>query len=250
MSAGKRRIAIYDLDRTITDWPTYSHFLLRSAWRIAPHRLIAAPAIPVLMLWYRLNLMTRDRLKERMWSLLLGSTDPARLAGAVADFTRYTLARNIRPGARRQIEEDQGKNALLVLATAAHELYARPIAKALGFDAVVATRAAGAADGRIGPKLAGDNCYGVAKLAALELLLRKRAIAREAALITFYSDSSSDEPIFQWSDRPIAVNPSRKLARIARDRGWPVLDWGAAGGKPPPERGQLIRRTTRPASKR
>lgn len=233
MTAEKRRIAIYDLDRTVTDWPTYSHFLLRSAWRISSHRLFAAPAIPVLMLCYRFGLVSRDRLKERMWSLLLGSTHPDRLGAAITDFTRYTLTRNIRPGARRQIDKDRKEDALLVLATAAHELYARPIAKALGFDAVVATRAVCAADGRIGPALAGDNCYGQAKLAALELLLRKRAIPRENALISFYSDSSSDEPVFDWADRAVAVNPSRKLARIAQGRGWQVAYWGAAGMRSP-----------------
>jgi HAD superfamily phosphoserine phosphatase-like hydrolase len=228
MSQQKQRIAIYDLDRTITQKPTYSHFLLRSAWRIAPLRLIGAPAMPVLMLAYRFGLMSRDRLKERLWSLLLGRTDAGRLDAAVADFVRCTVARNVRPGARAQIERDRPGGTLLVLATAAHELYAQPISKALGLDAVVATRAFLAGDGRIGPGLAGDNCYGAAKLAALQLFLQKRMIAREAAHITFYSDSSSDEPIFDWSDRPVAVNPSRKLARLAAARGWPVADWGGA----------------------
>jgi HAD superfamily hydrolase (TIGR01490 family) len=225
MNGARARIAIYDLDRTITDWPTYSHFLVRSAWRIAPSRLFAAPLVPLLMLCYRLGLVSRDRLKVLMWALLLGRADPKLLADAVAAFTRYTLARNIRPGARRQIEADRSEGGLLVLATAAHELYARPIAQALGFDAVVATRASCAEDGRIGPALTGENCYGEAKLAALGEFLCERAIERQASEVIFYSDSSSDLALFRWCDRPVAVNPSRKLARIAAQRGWPVVDW-------------------------
>src|SRR6478735_5442103 len=102
-----KRIAIYDLDRTVTRWPTYSHFLLRSAWRIAPHRLPLAPLVPALMLLYRLRLFGRDRLKTLMWAVLLGRADPHRLDAAVAEFVDFTLRRNIRAGAPRQIARDR-----------------------------------------------------------------------------------------------------------------------------------------------
>lgn len=223
-----RSIAIYDLDRTITHWPTYSHFLLRSAWLIAPLRLLTAPIVPLLMLAYRFKIIGRDRLKVVMWALLLGRTHPERLHAAVEDFTLYTLARNIRPGAWNQIGRDRDDGAFLVLATAAHELYARPIAEALGFDAVVATRAVCGADGRIGPGLAEANCYGQAKLAALQSFLEQHGIERSETFISFYSDSSSDSPVFKWSDHPVAVNPSRRLSRSALRNMWPVADWGRA----------------------
>ena len=223
-----RSIAIYDLDRTITHWPTYSHFLLRSAWLIAPLRLLTAPIVPLLMLAYRFKIIGRDRLKVVMWALLLGRTHPERLHAAVEDFTLYTLARNIRPGAWNQIGRDRDDGAFLVLATAAHELYARPIAEALGFDAVVATRAVCAEDGRVGPGLIAENCYGDAKLSALTSFLAEHGVEREGSFISFYSDSSSDSPIFGWCDHPVAVNPSRRLARLSVIRKWPIADWGRA----------------------
>lgn len=222
------RIAIYDLDRTITDWPTYSHFLVRSASRIAPLRLAALPVLPILMLGYRLKLFSRDRLKVMMWAMLLGRAHPDQLQTAIDDFTRFTVSRNIRPGARKQIAQDRRDGVLLVLATAAHELYARPIAQALGFDAVIATRAACGHDGRIGPALTGENCYGEAKLSAIEAFFEARSLERNASSVTFYSDSSSDKPVFAWCDQPVAVNPSRKLAKLATAMNWTLIDWGAA----------------------
>jgi HAD superfamily hydrolase (TIGR01490 family) len=225
MSA-RRRIAVYDLDRTVTRWPTYSHFLLRSAWRISPHRLLLAPLLPPLMLLYKARLFSRDRLKVLMWAVLLGRADGARLDAAVAEFVSFTLRRNIRAGAPAQLREDRARGAMLVLATAAQEIYARPIAEALGFDAVIATRAAVADDGRVGPALLDGNVYGNAKLAALERFLSERSIARGDASITFYSDSASDRPVFAWCDAPVAVAPSRKLAQLAERSGWPVVDWG------------------------
>jgi len=221
-----KRIAIYDLDRTITRWPTYSHFLLRSAWRIAPHRVLLTPLVPPLMLLYRLKLFGRDRLKTLMWALLLGSADPDRLNAAVADFVDFTLRRNIRAGAPLQISRDRDCGAMLVLASAAHEIYARPIAEALGFDEVIATRVAVAENGRIGPGLVDGNVYGEAKLAALTRFLDEQSIERTRAVISFYSDSASDRSVFWWCDTPVAVAPSRSLARLAASSGWPIADWG------------------------
>jgi HAD superfamily phosphoserine phosphatase-like hydrolase len=222
----RRAIAVYDLDRTITRRPTYSHFLLHAARRNAPLRLALVPLVPICMLAYIAGLIDRDRLKSAMWGLLLGKADPQRLSEAIGSFTRWTLSANIRPGARRQIAHDRDRGALLVLATAALDLYARPIAEGLGFDAVVATRMAVGGDGRIGPALAEANVYAAAKLAALERLLVDREIARADTQISFYSDSSTDRPVFIWADEPVAVAPSRKLARMAAEAGWTVMDWG------------------------
>ncbi len=222
----KRRIAIYDLDRTITVWPTYSQFLLRSAAHVAPWRLLLAPAVPLLMLLYKLGAIGRGRLKVWMWALLLGRSDPDRLDRAVARFVRRTLAGNIRPGALRQIRADRAEGAMLVLASAAHEIYARPIAEALGIEAVVATRIVVGADGRVGPDLQDANLYEAAKLAALERFLAERGVARADALITFYSDSASDRPVFDWCDVPVAVDPSRRFGHSAARSGWRVMSWG------------------------
>ena len=50
-------------------------------------------------------------------------------------------------------------------------------------------------------------------------------INRADAHIRFYSDHASDAPVLEWSDEPFAVNAHRKLRRLARRRGWPLLDW-------------------------
>ena len=42
---------------------------------------------------------------------------------------------------------------------------------------------------------------------------------------TAYSDSYSDVPFLEAVGNPVAANPDRKLQRIARQRGWPVVDF-------------------------
>ena len=42
---------------------------------------------------------------------------------------------------------------------------------------------------------------------------------------TAYSDSHTDLPFLEAVGHPVAVNPDRALRRVARDRGWPVLEF-------------------------
>ncbi len=220
-----RPMAIYDLDRTVTCRPTYSLFLLSTGWRLAPLRLLLVPLLALLWLFHKLGFYARDRLKVLMWAVVLGPADAAGIEQAASLFAVRTLTGNIRPGALAQIERDRADGALLVLATAAHELYAAPIAAGLGFHAVVATRLLSRADGRIGPELDGANLYGKSKLVAMRRFRTGGRAEGACAPLAFYSDSSSDLPVFDWVDRAIAVNPSRRLARIAGERSWPIVDW-------------------------
>ncbi|MEO1336693.1 MAG: haloacid dehalogenase-like hydrolase, partial [Myxococcota bacterium] len=43
---------------------------------------------------------------------------------------------------------------------------------------------------------------------------------------TFYTDSMSDLPMMEAVGHPVAVNPDPRLRRTAKDRGWPIVDWG------------------------
>jgi len=45
----------------------------------------------------------------------------------------------------------------------------------------------------------------------------------DLAASTAYSDSYSDVPFLEAVGHPIAVNPDRRLRRIARSRGWPTI---------------------------
>jgi len=218
-------IAIYDLDRTVTFRATYTLFLLRTAFRLAPWRLAAAPLVALLMLLHVVGIVKRDRLKGLMWGFMLGPVSREDLTAAAEAFATHMIETNVRPGAWLQIARDRREGAMLVLATASHEIYAGPLARMLKFDAIVATQAEVRADGRIGPRLAGPNVYGRTKLVALERFLDERGLERAAVALTFYSDSSSDRHVLEWVDCPVAVNPPRKLWRLAASRGWPIVDW-------------------------
>jgi HAD superfamily hydrolase (TIGR01490 family) len=67
--------------------------------------------------------------------------------------------------------------------------------------------------------------HGQGKAQALSDLAATESIDLSAS--TAYSDSYSDLPFLEAVGHPVAVNPDRRLRRIARLRGWPIISFSA-----------------------
>jgi HAD superfamily hydrolase (TIGR01490 family) len=220
-------LAIYDMDRTITRHATYTPFLLHCAIRRAPWRLLFLPLVALSMLAYVGRLIDRARLKEINHALLLGRRiHPRELRPLVDSFADRQAITNVRPGARTALARDKAEGRRLVLATASYRLYAEAIADRLGFDDVIGTGSIIGLDERVHAKIAGDNCYGPAKLRMIAEWVEKSELKGAHGHVRFYSDHVSDQPAFEWADEPVAVNPHGKLRRLAEQRGWQIEDWG------------------------
>ena len=220
------KLAIYDMDRTITKRGTYTPFLLYATARLAFFRLLLAPLILVPMLLYVMSAISRARLKEWNQRIMLGPhLKPEELARVTAGFARRTIANNVYHQAETQIAADKADGWRVVLATASYRLYVEAIARELGIDDVIATNSLIGLDGMIQAKIDGENCYGPAKLRMIQAWMGAQGLSREQCCIRFYSDHVSDAVVHQWSDDPVAVNASPKLRRHAWLMGWRALDW-------------------------
>jgi HAD superfamily hydrolase (TIGR01490 family) len=219
------RLAIYDLDRTITRRPTWTPFLIAAMRARAPWRWALAPWVIGAALLNQLGAIDRRALKQVMHRAALGTLTGAEAAALAEAFADDFGGRHIYPAARARIAADRAAGFTVVIATAAYDFYADAIARAVGADALIATRATRDAQGRILPQVTGANCYGPAKLAMIEAWMRDQGIARDGAHVRFYSDHRSDAPTFAWADEPFAVNPHKPLRRLAAAQGWPVLAW-------------------------
>ncbi|NUQ17425.1 MAG: HAD-IB family hydrolase [Sphingomonas sp.] len=221
-------LAVYDMDRTVTKRPTYTPFLLHCAMRRAPLRLLFLPLVLLSMIAYGLRLIDRSRLKEINHHLLIGGrVHPRELKPLVDSFADGQVATNIRPGARAAIARDKAEGRRVVLATASYRLYADAIAERLGFDDVIGTGSVIGLDERVHAKIAGENCYGPAKMRMIADWVEKSGLKGMYGNVRFYSDHVSDRPAFEWADEAVAVNPHGKLRRLAEQRGWAIEDWGA-----------------------
>ena len=220
------RLAIYDMDRTVTFSGTYTGFLIHVSKGLAPWRLALLPCVIFLMLAYVLKLISRQRLKEVNQALMIGyNVERAKLMPHVESYAAKVVATNVRAGALEQIAQDKADGYRLVLATASYRLYVEPIARRLGFDAVIATDHLSQDLRYVRAKIAGENCYDTGKLRMIKAWMAAEAIDRGQAQIRAYSDHVSDAPMLEFADMPFASNPHKPLARLAAKRGWTRVDW-------------------------
>lgn len=210
------RIAFYDLDETLTAQATFTPFLIFAARRLAPYRLLFAPVWVMAMACYKAGLYDRTALKQLGMKMMLGHRAEGDLSGVGRDFARAHIARK---GWRGDIiallETERGKDARIVMATAAFEFYARAFAEMLDIDDVIGTHW----DGEGVP---GGNCYGRAKYDRVLDWMAAQGFDRSQAHISMASDSFSDAPLLDWADEGIFVTDSVAKAKDAREKGWQV----------------------------
>jgi phosphatidylglycerophosphatase C len=221
------RVAMYDMDRTITRSGTYSGFLIHVARRRQQWRLLLLPLVGLAGIAYALRLIDRSRLKAINLRLLVGDRFArAEIAPLAESYADKVVARGLHPAALEQIAADREAGYRLLLATASFHLYVDAIAKRLGIEDVLATEL-DEPDGadHIHARLAGDNCYGDAKFARIDGWMAANAITRDAAHIRAYSDHVSDHPMLRFADEAVATTPSRGLRKLAPQMGWTVVDW-------------------------
>ena len=76
-------------------------------------------------------------------------------------------------------------------------------------------------DNRVSGNLTGVNCYGAGKLEKVNQFCQINNIDLKQSF--FYSDSSSDLPLFESCGKPVVVNGSLKFRRWAKKKGWCVI---------------------------
>jgi HAD superfamily hydrolase (TIGR01490 family) len=121
---------------------------------------------------------------------------------------------------------DRGEPVYLVSATL-QEIVAE-LARELGLDGAVGSTCEirdGVYTGRaLRPAHAEGKADAVRELAERE--------GFDLAESTAYSDSHTDLPFLEAVGKPVAVNPDRALRAVARERGWPVVEFSEAAFPP------------------
>ena len=148
-------------------------------------------------------------------------------ADQVSDIVRRNLNDTILPlvytDARRLIAAHDGAGQdVIIVSTSGHEVVG-PIGDLLGASEVIATQMQ-VADGHYTGQME-FWAYGEAKATRVRELAAKRGYHLPDCYA--YSDSVTDLPMLEAVGHPRAVNPDRALRKIARDRRWPVLAFGA-----------------------
>ncbi len=221
-SGGVAAAAFFDLDRTV---------LRRSSV------LALAPSFRE-----RGVISRRQLVKSALWQLLFvlrGASAEAVRAGAedgmillkglrvsdlqelVGDAMEPVLRPLVYAEPLRLVQQHRARGERVYIVSATLQEIVQHIADDLGFDGAVGSTCeivGGVYTGR--PLRA---AHGEGKARAVRELARAEGI--DLAASAAYSDSHTDVPFLEAVGAPVAVNPDRALRRIARDRGWPILDF-------------------------
>lgn len=221
--------AFFDLDRTLlagASGPVLTDALRRAG-------VVSSRTIPGERFVYRLFNAIGETLPSmalaRQAAALSKGRDRAKVqvaAGEAAD----VLAGMIQPYAKELFAEHRAAGRQLVLATTTPYDMVKPLADALGFDDVVATRYGVNADGTYDGSVAGPFVWANGKLEAVRRwATRHRVDLKES---WFYSDSVYDTPLLSAVGHPVVVNPDPRLVLVAIARGWPRIHLDVPPGVP------------------
>ncbi len=220
--------SIFDLDRTLTKRGTWSPFLLFAARQYAPWRLAFVPGIIGLMAAYKMRLLSRKSLKEKMQALMLGRRISQSAVFTLAErYADQCLNDNFYAEGKALVRCEIAKGRRVIIASAAHCFYLDEIARRLGVEHI-GTRSVWR-EGLLHAEIGGENCYAHEKRDRIIQFLEQHGIKRSTAHIRFFSDDMSDLPTFNWADEAVAVNPSPALARYAARHGWCIYNWRKHG---------------------
>jgi putative phosphoserine phosphatase/1-acylglycerol-3-phosphate O-acyltransferase len=167
-------------------------------------------------------LLTRQGARmAKGWSIELVE----RAAGLAAE----PLAEAVAPYAKPIFEEHRAAGRKLVIATTTPVDLVRPLADALGFDDVIATKY-GETDGRYDGTIDGLFVWGKDKARAVAEYADAHGIDLDASYA--YSDSFYDVPLLSIVGHPTVVNPDPRMLAMATLRRWPVVHLDVPSGVP------------------
>jgi putative phosphoserine phosphatase / 1-acylglycerol-3-phosphate O-acyltransferase len=221
--------AIFDLDRTLLGGA--SGPVLSDAMRAAG--VLSSRTLPGERFVYGVfnafgETLPGMALARQAASLAKGRSQQAVQTAAVA--ASAVLAGMIQPYAGRLFEEHRAAGRRLVLATTTPFDLVKPLADALGFDDVVATRYGVNADGTYDGSVAGPFVWSMGKLDAVRQWAARAGVDLRESY--FYSDSVYDLPLLNAVGHPTVVNPDPRLLVVAALRRWPVLNLDVPPGVP------------------
>ena len=214
--------AFFDLDRTIIPGSSMSDFGF-AAWKagiIDPLAVWPDLVKGAIFNWVGESESVADRTLPRIMSTLAGHSreELLELRGPLIE----SMLEQARPETLRLLElhRKMGRDCYIVSASAIELV--EELAEVLGFTGAIATEAE-VVDGVYTGELTTPFRHGEGKARAIAKLADEKNY--DLSLSFAYGDSYHDLPMLELVGIPIAVNPDTKLADVAFERGWPVVQF-------------------------
>ena len=126
------------------------------------------------------------------------------------------------PDALRQLEDHRAQGHRIVLVSGGIEPVLKPLAEMLAPDALVAAQPE-IVDSQLTGRLVDGPLSGEKKARAAQAVAETLGVDMRRSYA--YADSYADREILECVGNPVAVNPDRRLRKMAQSRGWQTRSW-------------------------
>ncbi len=212
--------AFFDLDRTLISGSSTFAFALAARRRglMTRRRLLRDGSGAVTFRLTGASDTKVDRVRDRILGAVAGNRQ-ADLVALNPDVLPRLLDK-VRPEARLLLDMHRRAGRETFIVSASPQEMVGPLAEALGMTGGIGT-VSEVVDGVYTGGLAGPFCYGQGKVDAIVEAAGWEGY--DLGRCYAYSDSASDLPMLEAVGHPVAVNPDKALARVAHERGWPIV---------------------------
>ncbi len=227
---GRQTVAFFDMDGTLVSGFTAFAFALERMKKPAASDI----GVGAVALRYQLGRAEFVELLEASTRALAG-TSVDEVAAVAESVYRNQIASWVYPEARTIIANHRARGHRVVLVSAANDFQVRHVAEDLAVDHVICNHMQ-IDDGVVTGEVVQPVVYGSGKAtAALEYT---ETHDLDLANAFFYTDGYEDLPLLEAVGHPQPLNPDRKLAKVAKSKGWTEASFDSRGR---PTRAQIIR---------
>ena len=209
-------IAFFDMDKTLL---RASSGLLYVRYLARRHKINSIEMVSVLLIsaQYSLNFLNFPKTMARMSQHIKGGNaqDTKTLCDLWFD---ECLVHYIAPLALERLHQHQTRGDYVYMLSASTQFAVEPLARFL--DVPYRCTQLEVIDNHFTGRIAGIHCYAEGKAYWGEQVASQHAVSLNDC--TFYTDSYSDRILLEKVGHPVAVNPDRKLAALARTNNWAI----------------------------
>jgi HAD superfamily hydrolase (TIGR01490 family) len=212
------QLIIFDLDYTLISVASSYHYM-KSLYRkglVSLTTLIKA----IFIRWkFFLTSMSLEELHHQVFNKMLKGFSMESLEVHVEDFIKKLLPMAIYEPAFQELKEAQRRGDYIMLLSSAPDFLVKAFASYFNiqlWDSTVYSVDKKRCLCNIAKLMIGSK-----KKQSLLKIRKKLGISKHRTVV--YSDSHDDLPLFLQAGQPVAVNPDRRLAKIAKQLNWRII---------------------------
>ena len=211
--------ALFDVDNTLVPGEACEVRFFRYLWR---RGVVGWRELRRSITWVARHGSPRSIHPLRERKVYLEGKELLAIEACAREFFQREMIGLLSAKGRERIEAHRQSGHQLILVSGAPDFLISPLAEVLNVPTLFAARLeheGGTYTGAVIPPLP----YGEGKRELIVSHAQEKDLDLGSSFA--YGDSPGDIEILELVGYPVVVNPIRGMARTARDRGWPVVDW-------------------------